>query len=102
MPDKPTPQRERLGDTARALSETLANIDFVHAREMDRVLAGRSAPEAKQLAIANLECRHHERRQAYVQALSELSRRDVWQCAAASAPEVAVIARDQLEKSSGH
>ena len=104
MLDNLPPQRESLvsSATARALSETLANIDFVHAREMDRVLAGRSPPEAKQIALANLECRHHERRRVYVQALAELSRRDVWQRAAALAPEVAVVARDQLEESSGH
>jgi hypothetical protein len=94
MFDKSNPQRETpvLSGTgaAQVLSETLANIDFVHAREMDRVLASGSAPEAKQLALAVLECRHHERRQAYVQALTELSRRDARE-RPGSARKVAVV-----------
>lgn len=80
MPNHSTAERETSAPSleaaaARALSETLANAEFVHGRELDRVRRSRSAPDAKLLALANLEARRHEWRQAYILALAELSKR---------------------------
>jgi hypothetical protein len=56
----------------QSTSRTLANLDFEHQHEVQRVERGRTDPALKKQIIDNLRRRHRERRQPYVALVAEL------------------------------
>lgn len=70
-----TPQHgayERLSALINNLNATLANLDFVHQSEVNRILSGEGDLKIKEVAKQTLEARHRERRMPYVETLAEL------------------------------
>lgn len=59
-----------LRDTKR----TLANLDFEHRYEMERVESIKADPVLKKQIAASLKRRHQERLQPYVMLIAELQR----------------------------
>jgi uncharacterized protein HemY len=56
------------------LLRTLANIDLHHNSEMERLEQSATDTELKQYIKDKIRARHQERREPYVQLLSELRR----------------------------
>ena len=66
------------------LLATLADIDFAHQREVERVTDGSGDETLKSLVVGQLKERHRQRREPYIQQLAGLEAR-----IRASMPDVA-------------
>jgi hypothetical protein len=59
----------------QSLMATLADIDFAHDCEVDRIEASSADPSLKSRLRAQLAARHRERREPYVQQLAAFEAR---------------------------
>jgi hypothetical protein len=59
----------------QSLSGTLANIDFEHERELQRLLQIKGDPSVTEQPRTKLTQRHQERREPYIQQLALLRAR---------------------------
>jgi hypothetical protein len=75
-----SPVRRLIGDTnqnfdlhalLKSTLHTLANLDFEHQHEMQRLERSRTDPALKEQIAENLQRRHRERRQPYVMLIAE-------------------------------
>jgi hypothetical protein len=59
----------------QSLSAILADIDFAHEHEIDRINAGSSGGTLKEQLRHTVDARHRERREPYIQQLGVLEAR---------------------------
>jgi hypothetical protein len=73
--ESPLPSPFLVRPLIESLSETLANIDLEHMRELQRVNRSKAEPSLKNELRKTLSLRHQERREPYVQQLATLNAR---------------------------